>query len=131
MKKMCSPGPFFFVLYKVAPNVLLVVYLIMRKVLYQLIHCCGISFSLFSFHLFQNIKERKIRKKQRQPSKLLNCIEFVIQTQISCSDFSHGVRRGCAKLHSGQLTKYTKIFKDTVSYKREVLIILYVYITPK
>lgn len=43
-KKMYSPGLFFFVVYKVAPNVLLVIDLIMRKVSYQLIHCYGFFF---------------------------------------------------------------------------------------
>lgn len=51
-KKMYSPGLFFFVVYKVAPNVLLVIDLIMRKVSYQLIHCYGFFFFLLVFIQF-------------------------------------------------------------------------------
>lgn len=104
-KKMHSTGLFIFVLWKAVPNVLLVIYLIMRGVCHQGIHCYGIYFCFFTFKLFWNTKEEKISKKQRQELRLVNCKEYVTWRQISHNDFSHGGWGRawvCTKLYSGQ-----------------------------
>lgn len=96
---MYSTGPFFFVLCKAAPNVLLVI-LDNEKSFLPINPLLRYFFLLVSIQFISKCQGGKIReKKQRQQSKLVNCIEYVTQRQMNHSDFSRGGRRGCAKSH--------------------------------